>query len=62
MMTAYVLDHAKDKDVILMYESSKGITERLVHVVAVDGRFIRTYNNGQWRTFARERVLACSYA
>lgn len=62
MMTAYVLDHAKDKDIILMYESGKGITERKVHVVSVDDQFIRTYSNGQWRTFARNRVLACSYA
>ena len=57
-MTGYVLDHAKDKDLLIIYESGKGISERRVHVVAVGERAIRTYANGQWRTFLRERILS----
>ena len=57
-MTNYVLDHAKDKDLLIIYESEKGISERRVHVVAVGERAIRTYANGQWRTFLRARILS----
>lgn len=57
-MTSYVLDHAKDKELLIIYESEKGISERTVHVVGVSDRFIRTFYSKQWRTFLRSRILS----
>ncbi len=60
-MKNYVLDHAKDKDILLVYEGRNGITERRVHVVTVNEQWIRTYQNGQWLTFLRKNILSCDF-
>ncbi len=60
-MTEYILDHARDRDIVLIYESTAGITQRLVHVVTVTDGFIRATDGGKIKTFRRDRILSACW-
>lgn len=60
-MTNYILDHSTGRAIVMIYENSSGITERVVHVTAVTATLIKALDAGKPKTFRRDRILSASW-
>ena len=60
-MTNYILDHSVGRDILLIYEGTSGITERVVHVTSVSTTLIKALDAGKPKSYRRDRILAASW-
>lgn len=59
-MLDYILNNSKDKDCVIIYMSSKEITQRKIHIYTVDDHYVKAfcYLKGEMRTFHKEGILS----
>jgi predicted DNA-binding transcriptional regulator YafY len=50
----------RNKPLKIIYQSKKGITQRTIRVISIQGNMIRAYcyAKGQYRNFYKDRILA----
>jgi len=52
----------RNKPLIIIYQSSKGITQRSIQVKSIDGSKVKAfcYTKGEYRTFLIENILSAN--